>query len=375
MRTYCLDYQPAVSQLAGIGRYTKILAESMAPMLGSEESLRLFYCDFRRHLKRSPAEGVETRAFRLFPGGLLQHFWTRYNTPPFDWFSGRADVFHFTNFFARPVTRGKVITTVHDMSYERYPQFAAAYNCFVLKKGVGRSIQASDAVLTISEFSKREIEEIHPYAKGKVFVTYPGIGADFSPATPEAVREIKRKLGLTRPFLLTVGTIEPRKNLEFLVDVFERLAPEGYDLVVSGAPGWRYDSIFARFEGTRFPKQFHYVRYVPDGGLTALYSAAALYVTPSHYEGFGFPPLEAMACGAPVLSSNGGSLPEVLGDAATIVNGFDADEWAQAALRVLQSSQQELDARRAHGIAHARSFTWERCVRQTLDQYRKVANG
>lgn len=261
------------------------------------------------------------------------------------------------------------------MSYERYPQFAAAYNCFVLKKGVGRSIQASDAVLTISEFSKREIEEIHPYAKGKVFVTYPGIGADFSPASPEAVREIRRKLGLTRPFLLTVGTIEPRKNLEFLVDVFERLAPEGYDLVVSGAPGWRYDSIFARFEGTRFPKQFHYVRYVPDGGLTALYSAAALYVTPSHYEGFGFPPLEAMACGAPVLSSNGGSLPEVLGDAATIVNGFDADEWAQAALRVLRSSQQELDARRAHGIAHARSFTWERCVRQTLDQYRKVANG
>lgn len=373
MPTFCLDYQPAVAQGAGIGRYTRVLADSMPALLAPGERLRLFYCDFRRRAPKEPVPGAEARAVRWAPGAVLQKAWTWLGVPPFDWLSGRADVFHFTNFVSRPVRHGASIVTVHDMSFERFPQFAEARNLRYLHHGVARSVGEADAVVTISEFSKREIEAYYPKTRGKVTVTYPGIASDFAPASPEAVQSIREKLGLTRPFLLTVGTVEPRKNLAFLVDVFERLAPEGYDLVIAGAPGWRCEPIFERFADTKFPRQLHYVRFVPDGGLAALYTAASLYVIPSHYEGFGFPPLEAMACGTPVLSSAGGSLPEVLGDAARVLDTADADAWAQAALELLREDEAARAVRREHGLRRARFFTWERCVQETLALYRKVA--
>ena len=373
--TFCLDYQPAVAQGAGIGRYTRLLARNLLPALAPEEKLRLFFCDFRRRAPADPVPGAEPRAFRLLPGAAMQKLWTKLGAPAFDRFSGPADLFHFTNFVARPVRRGRVVVSVHDMSFERFPEFAEARNRAYLHANVARSVERADAVLTDSEFSRREIEELLPAARGKVHATLLGISPDFRPAPPARVAEVKAKLGLERPFLLDVGTVEPRKNLPFLVDVWEKIAPEGYDLVVAGAPGWRCEPIFARFAEAekRFPGRFHYVRYVPDGMLDALYTAAALFAIPSHYEGFGFPPLEAMACGAPVLSSDGGSLPEVLGAAARIVRGFDADAWAHAALELLREAPSDRAARIAAGRAQAARFTWERCAQETLAVYREAA--
>lgn len=371
---FCLDYQPAVAQGAGIGRYTRQLAANLLPALAPDERLRLFFCDFKRKAAPDPVPGAEARAFRLLPGALMQKAWTKLGAPAFDRFSGQADVFHFTNFVSRPVRRGRTVLSIHDMSFERFPQFAEARNRAYLHANVGRSVDRADAVVTDSEFSKREIEELLPAARGKVVATPLGISPDFSPAPSDRVGAVKAALGLERPFLLDVGTVEPRKNLPFLVDFWEKLAPAGFDLVVAGAPGWRCEPVFARFAEAekRFPGRFHYVRYVPDGLLDALYSAASLFAIPSHYEGFGFPPLEAMACGTPVLSSDGGSLPEVLGSAAEIVRGFDADDWAAAALRLLREDPAARAARGAAGRARAASFTWERCARETLAVYRAV---
>lgn len=372
--TYCLDYQPAVAQGAGIGRYTRMLARGLLAELAPEEALRVFFCDFRRKAPADPVPGAEARAFRLLPGAAMQKLWTKLGAPAFDRFSGPADVFHFTNFVARPVRRGRVAVSVHDMSFERFPQFAEERNRAYLHANVARSVARADAVLTDSEFSRREIEELLPEARGKVRATALGISPDFRPAPPERVAEVRARLGLERPFLLDVGTVEPRKNLPLLVDFWERIAPEGFDLVVAGAPGWRCEPILARFAEAekRFPGRFHYVRYVPDGLLDALYTACSLFAIPSFYEGFGFPPLEAMACGAPVLSSAGGSLPEVLGDAARIVRGFDADEWAGEALRLLREDPAARGARAAAGRARAASYTWERCARETLAVYRSL---
>ena len=352
----CLDYQPAVAQGAGIGRYTRMLARGLLPALAPEDSLRLFFCDFRRKAPPDPVPGAEARAFRLLPGAVMQKLWTKLGAPAFDRFSGPADVFHFTNFVARPVRRGRVAVSIHDMSFERFPEFAEARNRAYLHANVARTVERADAVITDSEFSRREIEELLPASRGKVHATALGISPDFRPAPPERVAEVRAKLGLERPFLLDVGT------------------PEGYDLVVAGAPGWRCEPIFARFAEAerRFPGRLHYVRYVPDGLLDALYTACSLFAIPSFYEGFGFPPLEAMACGAPVLSSDGGSLPEVLGGAAEIVRGFDADEWAAAALRLLREDPAARAERAIAGRAHAASFTWERCARETLAVYRSL---
>lgn len=375
MPVFCLDYQPAVAQGAGIGRYTRDLARALVPLLVPEERLRVFYCDFHRRAVSPPVPGAETRAFRLVPGAVMQKAWTRLGAPAFDRFSGRADVFHFTNFVSRPVRSGSTVLTVHDMSFERFPEFAEERNRAYLHANVARSAARADAILADSEFSKREIEELVPEARGKVRATLLGISPDFAPASGEEVRAVKEKLGLSRPFVLTVGTVEPRKNLPFLVDFWEKLAPLGIDLVVAGAPGWRCEPIFARFAEAerKFPGRFRWVRRAPDGALPALYSAASLFATTSHYEGFGLPPLEAMACGTPALSSDGGSLPEVLGSAASVVRGFDADAWAHEALRLVRLAPEERAALAARGRARAAEFSWEKCAAETLAVYREAA--
>ncbi|MGI5868036.1 MAG: glycosyltransferase family 4 protein [Kiritimatiellia bacterium] len=366
-----MDYQPAVAQRAGIGRYAKMLAGALSNALAEEDVLRLFYCDFRRRAVAPELPRVEPAPFHALPGAVMQKLWHHARFPPFNWVAGAADVFHFTNFTTRPLTAGKSVVSIHDMSFARFPQFAERRNLRHLSAGIERSAKAADAIITISEFSKREIEALLPVARGKVHVTYLGIGSEFGVASEGDVARVRAEIGVTRPFMLAVGTVEPRKNLEFLVDVFERVAPQGIDLVVAGAPGWKCDAILNRFETTAFPGQLHYLRFVPDGLLAALYSAAALYVIPSHYEGFGFGPLEAMACGTPVLSSSGGSLPEVLGDAACVMEGCDPDAWAERALAIISGGELR-DRLIRDGARRAARFTWQGTAAATLDVYRKA---
>ena len=366
-----MDYQPAVAQRAGIGRYAKMLAAELSKQLSADDSLRLFYCDFRRRAAVPKLPRVSPAPFHALPGAVMQKLWHHLRFPPFNWVAGSADVYHFTNFTTRPLTAGKSVVSIHDMSFARFPQFAERRNLRHLRSGIQRSAKTADAIITISEFSKREIEDLLPAARGKVHVTYLGIGSEFGIASADAVAAVRAKIRVERPFMLTVGTVEPRKNLEFLVDVFERVAPRGVDLVVAGAPGWKCDAILRRFANTRFPEQLHYLRFIPDGMLPALYSAASLFVIPSHYEGFGFGPLEAMACGTPVLSSSGGSLPEVLGTAACVVEGFNAQIWAERALAIL--SDGSMRARLIEdGVLRASGYTWQRTASATFDVYRKV---
>lgn len=366
-----MDYQPAVAQCAGIGRYTRVLASEMAKLLAPEDSLRLFYCDFSRKAKAPEINGAQAVAFRALPGAVMQKLWHHLHFPPYNWIAGSADVFHFTNFTDRPISSGKSVVSVHDMSFERYPQFAEKRNLRHLRAGIRRSVRNADAIITISEFSKREIEELLPDARGKVFVTHLGISSEFSRASDGEIASVKEQLGLKRPFMMTLGTVEPRKNLGFLVDVFEKVAHQGIDLVIAGAPGWKCEPILERFAKTRFPNQLHYIKFVPDGKLSALYSAADLFVMPSYYEGFGFSPLEAMACGTPVLSSSGGSLPEVLGDAAHMLEGFNADAWAAEVLRLFTDKpcRAQMIER---GVLGASRYSWKNTAVQTLAVYRKV---
>ncbi len=373
----CMDYQPAVVQRAGIGRYTRVLAEELARLKEPGDELGLFYLDFSRKAVVERPEGAVLRASRLVPGRVLQKLWTRVGFPPFDLFAGRADLYHFTNFLKPPLRRGRSVVTIFDMSFERFPQFAEAKNLRNLRAGLVRTVEEADAIITISKFSADETERFYPASKGKIVPIPLGISPSFAPAAGAEVALVKEKLGLSRPFLLAVGTVEPRKNLPFLVEVFDKLgsspALRGLDLVVAGMPGWKSEPIFAAFESMRRKDRFHYVKYVPDGMLAALYTAADALVVTSYYEGFGFPPLEAMACGTPVVSSDGGSLPEVLGDAALVVPGFDSDAWAHA-MDAWFSDPARLSAASAAGIARAASYRWERTARETWDVYRNVLN-
>lgn len=367
----CLDYQPAVAQRAGIGRYTRQLARHLAPLRGADDRLRLFYLDFARRGDPPDAPGAEPAPWRLLPGALLQQLWKHADWPDFGLLAGPADLYHFTNFIVPPLRRGKAVVSIFDMSFARLPECAEERNRDYLAARIAATIRRADAIVTISRFSADEIVALHPAAAGKVHAIPLGIDAGFARPTPERIASLRRALGLERPYLLSVGTIEPRKNYPFLVKVFEALERDDLDLVVAGMPGWRCDPIFGAFRASRRARQIRYVSYVADADLPALYAGAELFVLPSLYEGFGFPPLEAMACGTPVVASNGGSLPEVLGAAAEIVADFEIDSWRSALTRLLDDSSLRRE-RALRGREWVRRYRWEETARATWAVYRRT---
>ncbi len=366
----CVDIQPAVTQRAGVGRFTQVLSEHLVRQSTGEDQLRLFYFDFKRKGRPVDVEGAELSPCRWLPGSVAQQCWKRLGFPPFNWFAGEADLYHFNNFVVPPLTRGKSLVTVYDMSFLRHPECAEEKNRIYLEGSIRDSVRRADGILTISQFSADEIVDFVPEAKGRVHVAYPGIGEDFG-APPECdVVALKERLGLERPYILTVGTVEPRKNLPFLVDAFE-LLDEDVELVVAGGEGWKTEPIMKRFRESSAADRIRYVGRVDDADLPALYAGASVYAIPSLYEGFGFPPLEAMACGTPVVSSTGGSLPEVLGDAAAVIAADDPARWAEALRRALVDDEWRKNIIAA-GREQAARYRWTATAEATWRVYREL---
>ena len=176
---------------------------------------------------------------------------------------------------------------------------------------------------------------------------------------------MRRRLGLERPYLLMVGTIEPRKNIPFLVEIVERMKGFDGDLVLAGTLGWKFEPILERMQRSPIAARIRRLDYVEEDLLPSLYAGAELFVFPSLYEGFGFTPLEAMACGTPVLAAPAGSLPEVLGEAAELVPGYDAAEWAERANHLLTDARRRRELKEL-GFRQARRFTWPETAQTNL---------
>lgn len=366
----CIDIQSAITQRTGIGRYTRALVEALGAETGTD-TLRLFYFDFQRRGIPFPVPGAEQRAVRWIPGKLVQQAWKTADWPPFDWLAGRADIYHFPNFTLPSLGCGKGVVTIHDMSFLRYPGFAEARNQRYLATTIRRTVARADAIITDSEFSAAEIQTYLPVEASRLWPIHLGIATDLRAPDQPTVETCRKRLGLDRPYLLTVGTLEPRKNIPFLVEVFEKLQSFDGLLVIAGMPGWKYEPILERFRSSPAADRIRYLRYVPECDLPALYAGAELLVFPSFYEGFGFPPLEAMACGCPVVTSAGGSLPEIVGNAAPIIQGFNADEWVEQIHRILADSTGRA-TRIRRGIEWVKQFTWAETARRTWEVYRKV---
>ncbi len=337
-----------------------------------EACLRLACFDFRRHGPPFAASGADWRLIRHCPGRLAQGLWKTLGAPAYDRFSGPADVFHFPNFVIPPLRRGKAVVTIHDLAFRRHPETVEDRNRQYLEAHIPRTVERADAVIAVSAFSADEIAALLHVPPDRITAVHHGIAGTFKPVPQDAARPILESLGLDRPYLLCVGTIEPRKNIPFLIDVFERLTHFDGLLVLAGGEGWKTAPILERIARSSRAADIRRIRYVDDTHLPALYSGAELLVQPSRYEGFGFPPLEAMACGTPVLSSAGGSLAEVLGDAAEVLDTFDLDRWLDSATRLLTDSTWR-EALSARGRRHAAGFTWQRTAAETAAVYRKVA--
>jgi len=366
----CVDIQAAVGRRTGVGRYVKCLAENLGAHRGSDE-LRLVSFDFKRNGVPLPLGGGERKTIRWVPGRIVQQGWKWLGWPPYDALSGPADLFHFTNFIRPPLRRGKSVVNIYDTSFFRFPEATEPKNLTYLTSHIEQTVKQVDAVITISEFSRAEIADLLPISMDRIVSVHPGLDPELQRPDEDRIQAVRARHGLDRPYLLFVGTIEPRKNLPFLVDVFDSL--DGFDgeLVLVGMPGWKTESIFNHIREARRSKSIRRLDFVDDNDLSSLYAGAELFIFPSLYEGFGFTPVESMACGTPVVSSTGGSLPEVLGDAAMIIEGFDRDAWAAEIGSLLADSARRA-ALSAKGLSYVERFTWDRVAERTWELYRNV---
>lgn len=366
----CIDIQPAIGQQAGIGRYTRLLVQHLGTMAENDE-LQLFYFDFRKKGTPFHIDGAAHKPVRWCPGRAALLAWKTIHWPPINLFAGNVDLFHFPNYILPPLSSGKSVVSIHDMSFMIYPEYSDTRNRKYLTARIKNTVARADAIITGSKFSGDEMSELLHINPDRIFPVYHGISDDFSPSDETTVETVKKELNIGKPYILTVGTLEPRKNTVFLIDLFEKLTDFDGCLVIAGMPGWKYDPILDKMKNSSRAEDIHYVKYVTDTQLPALYSGADLFIFPSVYEGFGFPPLESMACGTPVISSTGGSLAEVLGQGAVLLDSFDQDRWLEAARKLLFDTSQRSKLIE-NGKKHAAQFTWANSAENTWKVYREV---
>jgi glycosyltransferase involved in cell wall biosynthesis len=286
------------------------------------------------------------------------------------------DVFHGTNYCIPVFAPCPTVVTIHDLSL--FTQ-AHTHEDANVKRGKRRiPVMAHRATLIIapSEWTRREITQHLKIKDHKLRVIPEAARPHMRPQREDEVQPVLEKHGIRGPFLLYVGTIEPRKNLLTLIRAYDdliRSTEHRPQLVLAGGRGWLFDEVFNLVEELRLQDQVKFTVYVADADLPALYSAAEAFVYPSLYEGFGLPPLEAMACGAPVITSNVTSLPEVVGTAGLTHAPEDARALSQAMVKLLNDIQMREHFKRA-GLERAQQFSWERAARATQAVYDEVFN-
>jgi len=378
-----IDYTAAVRQGAGIGRYTRQLVTA-ATALDSQNEYVLIVAGAGIPDAASRVGPVARRAnvrVVILPVSdrILNGLWHRLHLPLWVELAGGAmNVFHSPDFTLPPVRNAQTILTVHDLSFIRAPECAHPKLRSYLMRAVPASVHRADMVLADSECTRADVIELLNANPDRVEVVYPGVEQRFRRVRDVRVlRAVRMRYALPERFVLGLGTLQPRKNLERLIEAYGRLQGEvgsQIKLVIAGGAGWMYQSIFRRVEELGLQDAVCFPGYVADPDLPALYTLAELFAFPSLYEGFGLPPLEAMACGTPVVTSNVSSLPEGVGDDALMVDPLDVAALADAMRRALSGRplREEMVQR---GAAQARRFTWTQAADKLLDVYQRVGQG
>ena len=374
MARIAIEYTAALEQGGGIGRYTRELVRALAAQ-DQQTEYRLFAAGFQRaDLPAAPGDNFAWRPSRL-SAEWLARVWHRARLPiPVEAWVGEIDLLHAPDFTLPPVRRGvRTLLTVHDLSFERAPETATPGLRAYLKRVVPRSVARADHVLADSEATRNDLIDLYGTEPEKISVLYSGVDARFRPVDdPAAIESVRAKYGIgDGPYLFSVGTVQPRKNYGRLAEALHRLDRPDLKLVIAGGKGWLNDDLYQTIERLNMGSRVQFIGFAHDDDLPALYSGARLFAYPALYEGFGLPPLEAMASGTPVVTSNLSSLPEVVGDAALTVDPTDVDGIAGALSRALDDTTLRKQMRQ-QGLARAKSFTWEQAAAQLLDHYQRL---
>jgi glycosyltransferase involved in cell wall biosynthesis len=368
------DATAALNQRAGIGRYARELLLALAKLDGNDV-YRL------PHARSDDPVAIPCLGSRFTWQGLpvsdrvLNAFWQRLRLPvPIELRTGKLDVFHSPDFSLAP-SRAPSIVTIHDLAFEVVPQLSFPSLRFYLHTFVPRSAKRASAVIVTSQNTKNDVVQILGTPVAKVHVIPEGVSPAFTPDPGERDKTVCERLGISRPFILCVSTLEPRKNLERLLEAFARLKPTGGDfqLVIVGRLGWLYNGIFDRYRHLGLEDSVLFVHGVDDLDLQALYRRAEVTVYPALYEGFGLPALEAMASGSPLVCSGNSALGELVGAAAEIFDPWDVEDMSETIGSLILDEVRRRDLRQL-GPKRASEFTWERAASSTNRLYHDVAS-
>lgn len=311
------------------------------------------------------------------PFRYVAALWHRRKLPPIDLWCGRG-VYIFPRFADMPLLFSKSANVVFDLSYELHKEFSDEGNARFLSRAVKETVQRSKKVITISQNSQKELIEFYKLPPDKVVEAPPAVDpAVFYRRSEQEITRVKQKYGIKGDYILTLSNLEPRKNLESLVDVYSRL-PKSITsktaLLLVGVSGWKTDALFNDIV-ERVKNGANIIRpseYVVDADRPAIISGAKLLVYPSHYEGFGMPPLEALACGVPVVTANNSSLPEVVGNTSVMIDSHDREALYKEVLAALEKNDSRSKQAQEEGPAQANKFSWKASAQIYLDVAKEI---
>lgn len=375
------DVTPLAPPRTGVGNYTYSLLRALLEA-DTGPSYHLFSSGLKpADLEALPevaswedtADLVLHRHLRM-PTRLLYKIWDATGRPRVDKMLEGVDIYHATNYFLPPVEAARTVTTIYDLSFLRNPAWCSPKIVGPFSEGVKRFAHAADAILTCSEATKVDTVTLLGIHPEKVHVVYGAVDKMFEDIErPQAVDLLVTEYSLRQPYLLYVGTLEPRKNIDGMLRAFAQIADDiPHTLVIVGGVGWNMDGLDQRIETLGLKRRVRRMGYLSRRAhLPAFYAAAEAFLFPSFYEGFGLPVLEAMTAGCPVITSRTSSLPEVGGDAARYVDPHDVDELAAMILKVA-TTERLRESMSIMGQAQAQKFSWHTSATHTLDVYRSL---
>ena len=373
-----IDARIAYYARGGIRNYVLHLLAALAPLAADADYATLVYVLHSRKDRHPPLPGPNFHRTTVRPIPC----WTPSHHRLERWALGAEvarlglDLLHTTDFIPPAWGCRRSVITVHDLNFLYYPQFLTAHSHRYYNQQIEWAVRRADRVLADSYATRSDLVSLLGVPADKVTVVHLAADPAFRPLPEAQARQVAARYSLPPGYLLFVGTLEPRKNLPGLLEAYRQLLDGNVTsapLVLVGGKGWLYDEIFERVQALRLAQHVHFLHDVPDTDLPALYNAASALTTPSFYEGFGLPALEAMACGTPVVVADRASLPEIVGEAGLLVNPDDPHDIARALARAL--NDEPLRARlRALGLAQAAHFTWGRAARETWEVYQEVGS-
>lgn len=345
----------------GVSVYTQNLIENLRKIDKKNEYL-LFGGSLRQKEK---LQNYGAKVFS-FPPTLADFVWNRLHLLPVENFLGPIDVFHSSD-WTQPPTKAAKVTTIHDFGFLKYPQVAHPKIKAVMMRRFKWIKQEIDLIIAVSEATKKDIVEILNIPNEKIRVVYEAASENINQVKDKKIIErIKNKYGIKGDYLLSVATLEPRKNLKRIIEAFNLLNIKDLSLVIVGKSGW--DEEINKWGFKNKDRRIIFTGYVEQNDLSSFYSGAKCFVFPSFYEGFGLPILEAMKCGCPVVTSNLSSMPEVAGEAGILVEPLDIKKIANGVKQAMENRQELIKK----GFEQSKKFSWEKTAEQTLKVYKEA---